>query len=472
MKKWKWIYILFFFAACVIPSAGMLAGTKEVSLENRTLSSFPVLFPEEGGINTSWLPEAGDWFQDHFAFRDELVTANAWLNGRLLGTSVVPSVIQGRHGWLYYTDSLNDYQGKDLLSDRSIFNIAHTLEMTARMLEGKNVKLVFAAAPNKNSLYRDNMPYYDRMTVSEEKNILRLQEALAERNIRYADLYSALGEQPEVLYHERDSHWNNMGAAIASSQLLQAAGHDAEEPFEEREYEIRKDFFGDLDQMLYPAAMIPEDEYYFEGTDSFRYTEEVESNFSPRITTVSEGKNGNLVMYRDSFANALIPFLASSYGNAYFSRGVPYQLSDVDRTGADTVIMERAERFLPEAAQNPPVIQNPGIRLPAEPEKTDPADLLDCEVTRQGLYYRICGRLPELPETESRIFVRADRQVCMEAFPMDLKTEDGVFDSGYCLHIPQDRAGESVHLEVMTEIGGVLTTVSEGDLPMPEAPAG
>ena len=62
-------------------------------------------------------------------------------------------------------------------------------------------------------------------------------------------------------------------------------------------------------------------------------------------------------MYRDSFGNAILPFFANSYANAYFSRGIPYQMTDLSEHQADTVIVERAERFLPEMAENPPQME-------------------------------------------------------------------------------------------------------------------
>ena len=79
-------------------------------LGNRTLSAFPALKTEEG-LNVNWLSDAGDYFQDHFAFRNELVTANALVNGKIFQVSTASGVIQGTDGWLYYKDSLDDYLG-------------------------------------------------------------------------------------------------------------------------------------------------------------------------------------------------------------------------------------------------------------------------------------------------------------------------------------------------------------------------
>lgn len=98
MKKGKLIYSVLFFAVCLCPSVGMLIAKPETSSENRQLSEFPTLKTEEGKWNVEWLSQAGDYFQEHFAFRNELVTGNALLHGKLLETSTADGVIQGKNG--------------------------------------------------------------------------------------------------------------------------------------------------------------------------------------------------------------------------------------------------------------------------------------------------------------------------------------------------------------------------------------
>ena len=99
MKKLQMLYITAFFAACLVPSLGMAVTKQEASSENRRLAEFPEL-KKENEINTRWLPEAGEYFQEHFAFRNELVTANALLNGKIFGVSTADGVIQGTDNWL------------------------------------------------------------------------------------------------------------------------------------------------------------------------------------------------------------------------------------------------------------------------------------------------------------------------------------------------------------------------------------
>lgn len=464
MKKGKLIYCILFFAICLCPSLGMLVTKQETSSENRQLSEFPSPKTEEGKINVEWLSQAGDYFQEHFAFRNELVTGNALLHGRLLETSTADGVIQGKNGWLYYKDSLDDYLGQDLLSDRSLFNIAHMLSMTQQALEEKGVNFLFTIAPNKNSLYGDNMPYYDKLKVSDQTNRENLESWLKTEKVAYADLYQALMEEDEVLYHARDSHWNNKGAALAADVLMDALGKD-HDSYEGERYTVRRDYTGDLDTMLYPLASTADDEIYYDKETTYATVEEIQSNFDPRITTVNPVKEGSLVMYRDSFGNALLPYMADAYANAYFSRGIPYQLMDVETHSADTVIIERAERFLPEMSQFPPVLTAKEISLTEDQELQGSDGAVDVKIKPQGMTAQLSGRIKEgLLDTDSRIYLKVNGSV-YEAFPMDVKVEEDLDDNGFCLYLPSELvAADGNDVEILIEIDNKIYNIYQNNI--------
>ena len=464
MKKGKLIYCILFFAICLCPSLGMLVTKQETSSENRQLSEFPSPKTEEGKINVEWLSQAGDYFQEHFAFRNELVTGNALLHGRLLETSTADGVIQGKNGWLYYKDSLDDYLGQDLLSDRSLFNIAHMLSMTQQALEEKGVNFLFTIAPNKNSLYGDNMPYYDKLKVSDQTNRENLESWLKTEKVAYADLYQALMEEDEVLYHARDSHWNNKGAALAADVLMDALGKD-HDSYEGESYTVRRDYTGDLDTMLYPLASTADDEIYYDKETTYATVEEIQSNFDPRITTVNPVKEGSLVMYRDSFGNALLPYMADAYANAYFSRGIPYQLMDVETHSADTVIIERAERFLPEMSQFPPVLTAKEISLTEDQELQGSDGAVDVKIKPQGMTAQLSGRIKEgLLDTDSRIYLKVNGSV-YEAFPMDVKVEENLDDNGFCLYLPSELvAADGNDVEILIEKDNKIYNIYQNNI--------
>ena len=464
MKKGKLIYCILFFAICLCPSLGMLVTKQETSSENRQLSEFPSPKTEEGKINVEWLSQAGDYFQEHFAFRNELVTGNALIHGRLLETSTADGVIQGKNGWLYYKDSLDDYLGQELLSDRSLFNIAHMLSMTQQALEEKGVNFLFTIAPNKNSLYGDNMPYYDKLKVSDQTNRENLESWLKTEKVAYADLYQALMDEDEVLYHARDSHWNNKGAALAADVLMDALGkeHDS---YEGESYTVRRDYTGDLDTMLYPLAPTADDEIYYDKETTYATVEEIQSNFDPRITTVNPVKEGSLVMYRDSFGNALLPYMADAYANAYFSRGIPYQLMDVETHSADTVIIERAERFLPEMSQFPPVLTAKEISLTEDQELQGSDGAVDVKIKPQGMTAQLSGRIKEgLLDTDSRIYLKVNGSV-YEAFPMDVKVGENLDDNGFCLYLSSELvAADGNDIEILIEKDNKIFNIYQNNI--------
>ena len=235
--------------------------------------------------------------------------------------------------------------------------------------------------------------------------------------------------------------------------------HDS---YKDEAYEVRADHIGDLDKMLYPKALTPEDEVYYDKTTTFAYVGEVESNFDPKITTVNPVKEGSLVMYRDSFGNTLLPFFADAYANAYFSRGVPYQLSDVDTQNADTVVVERAERFLPEMAKNPPVLEGSLTLLDKEEDEVAADGAENLTMRRQELFFQITGKIdPQYLDWDSKIYLRINGQMVYEAFP---RSEEGS-DTAFTLYLSTDKlSGAGDRVEILTDRGETLEKIYDNEI--------
>lgn len=462
MEKKCLVYIIFFLIICSVPSLGLLVGGGGDSAESADTADKPLLV-REGKINVNFLGDAGAYFEDNFAFRNECVTGYAYMMDRLFGVSAEDDVIVGTDGWLYYKDSLDDYQGADRMTDRQLFDLAHSLALIKQYAGKNNIDFVFCVAPNKNSLYGEHMPYYYRYFRDEGSNLKGLVPYLETEGIEYADLYGLFSGKAETLYHKRDSHWNNKGAAMAADEIFTALGRE-HVSYENSQYNVRKDYEGDLDKMLYPAAVTKEEEIYFDSSPQYTYVEEVESNFAPKIHTESDKEDGSLVMYRDSFGNALLPFMAQEYKKAYFSRTVPYQIADLKECQADTLVIECAERFLPERAANPPVMEAYPIEADAlgvsdnlrDADNLGTADNLgdadipdtanfssdateDIKITPMGETVHVEGKIKQdLPAVTSRIYVKVNEGNVYEAFPKAY--EDG--SEGFLLVLPAEELDE------------------------------
>ena len=102
------VFIVLCLTVLIIPFAGMIVAPTMITTENKELSELPKI-EDEHGININYLGELGNYFQDHFAFRQQMVSANAAIYGKLFGASTTDQVVIGKNNWMYYTGSLDDY---------------------------------------------------------------------------------------------------------------------------------------------------------------------------------------------------------------------------------------------------------------------------------------------------------------------------------------------------------------------------
>lgn len=448
-KNTSIIYLIICFAMLLIPSAGLFIGGREDSAENSRRADKPSVLTEDKHLNMSYLPQAGTWFEENFAWRQELVSVNSKLMSHA-GVSADDGVILGKDGWLYYRDSLDDYQGTNLLSDRALYDIARTAKMTQDYCSYLDISYIFMVVPNKASVYPEYMPYYLAHRESEDSNRIRLRRMMESENVSYMDAGDVLEPEAETrrtedgkgrgalpfLYHRTDSHWTNEGAAMCADELLSRV-RVPHRSYKDADYEIRKDFVGDLERMLYPALSRPEDQVYYNPEPSFEYVGEVESSFDYYINTVGTSGGGSLVMYRDSFANALLPFLAENFDNGYFSRGIPENVTfDTGMYNADCVIMEHAERNLPDTSRTVPVLQSlpSDIVIGDEGLRRTDADITMSEEEANPYYTRIEGVFSGEIEPGVRILADTGDGTLYEAMPRHLEDNR----EGFVMYLPAD----------------------------------
>ena len=350
--KYK-IFTAAFVLLCILPSAGMLFLPPTRPAANERLAPVPRLYTEEGALNPNVLDEVTNYIADHFALRQEMVTANAALHTALLHTAPAEDVIYGKDGWLYYAATLDDYQNRQTLSEDDLHAIARTVAEMQAFCEARGAQFLFTIAPNKNSLYPENMPAR-YLKENAAGNYEHLRPLLDEYGVRYADLFAFFEGQDEVLYLETDSHWTNRGAALAHDFLMDALALPHTR-FAEAAYTESPSHRGDLYEMLYPKGAFHEMQQAYQTT----YTYDTPPRSAEDIlmqTTQPAAPNGRLILCRDSFGNALHPFLAEDFRTAVITRQMPYPLTQVQ--AGDTVIVEIVERNLGNLLKYPPDLGN------------------------------------------------------------------------------------------------------------------
>lgn len=468
-KALQLLYIAAVIGICLVPFAMMGVRPTTETTENKKLAEKPVL-ADENGWNKDFLSDAGDYFTDHFAFRQELVAADAKLRSGLFEVSAEDSVIQGKNGWLYYEATLDDYQHKNSVSDRVLFNMAHNTALMQEYTELLGKTFLFTIAPNKNSLYGENMPERYHYTVAEQSDAERLKPYLEKEGVHYVDLFELFGQQDGVLYYARDSHWNQEGAVLVYNTLLDACGI-AHETYENVDSEIRCDYYGDLNLMLYPVGARPEDDVHYDKEFTYVYSREgaaVEDTF---IQTANPAGSQNLLMYRDSFGNSLLPYMAEHFANATFSKVVPYPMTDLITAAPDVVIVEKVERHLPTLSEVPPQMSALARALDGKIETMESGTTL--KAAKEGSYIRLSGIADaSCVDPESRFFVEVDdgeKKTVYEAFCVNTSEKGVSSDYGYTMYLSQiSVAGNELQIRVIGEKDGGYLCLCEETVTVPE----
>lgn len=470
MKKQslKIIFIALFLVLCLLPSLGMTFAKTETSTENRVLAELPSFTMEDGKINQNYLSQLGDYFNDHFAFRNVIVSLDSFIQSKVFAVSSVDSVIDGTDGWLYYKDTLNNYKGQKLLSERGLNNILHNILMIKEYVEQSGADFLVTIAPNKNTLYPENMPYYLKSKVSEERDAEKLAPALTENGVNYADLFTLFREQDEILYFKRDSHWNTMGAHLVYNEIMERLGREYDD-YSDCEIKAEENYLGDLHKMVYPLSDEGEEDLYYDYEKTYTVVSPDESPEAHLIVTQNGEKEGSLLMYRDSFGNTLYPIFANAFGKCAFSKATPYNLSlNMLSYSPDTVIIEKVERNLSDFAFYPPVFPSPELWVVEKYEK----DITEAEISAElcmsnTQFIEVRGFLPEGSlSSDSKVLVRlsdGETQSVYEAFSLS----DENSDNGFCLILGKERYINTViTAEVFSENNGdyILKATTDLDL--------
>lgn len=410
MKNKSFVFIAICMLLCLIPSVGMLFFPTTQTTENRAMAEPPKLLTEEGTFNKALFMDFEDYFTEHMSLRNPMVFTDAAIQTALFQESNVSGVIDGTDGWLYYSSTLDDYLGRNIMSERELFNLAHNFSVVQEYTQNRGMDFVLTIAPNKNTLYGENMPYYKAYTVDERHNAKLLQPYLEQQGVEYFDLFALFEAQDEVLYLKRDSHWNDKGACLVYNGIMDRFGLDHED-YSTAEPKLVKNENGDLNKMLYSFYGPLEENYDYDLTLKYASVNGAESVEDGWIITENEAGTGSLLMFRDSFANNLIPFFSNEFQKVYYSKGFPNALEQFVETYApDCVAIQKVERNIREYLLNPPILTAPEAELPNKfTIATTDTEILMENTMNDVNYYRISGTVDtQRMEPDSQIVVCID----------------------------------------------------------------
>jgi alginate O-acetyltransferase complex protein AlgJ len=282
---------------------------------------------------------------------------------KIMDERLANNVLIGKNGYIFLRNDRNDTMaqitGRKVLTGRSLRAWGILLDLRRAWFEQQGIAYFYMAAPCKECVYQDYLP--DGIKVSDDRPVTQLMRHLEKsgaNKIIYPlnELMPADNRRPT--YPTGDSHWNWYGAYLAYIKLMEQINQGRQ----------HKTGFLGKDNLL---RVLNEDEIEFrdERMDSDLssklgltdiVTKGIVKNPSARVILrnnvsnignyrVFENKDKRLpkaVIFRDSFSNYMMNYLAESFSRlvVVWQPNIDYSIVKAEKP--DIVISQQAERFM------------------------------------------------------------------------------------------------------------------------------
>ena len=306
------------------------------------------------------------WFSDHFGFRNRLIRLHHKWERDIFRESSFSEVVVGRDGWLFYGGRrmIDNYRGASLFTTKELVAWRQLLEARRDWLAQRGIRYLFIVAPNKESIYPEQLPEWLAGPVATRKLDQFMAHMRAHSSVEVLDLRPALLEakKEERAYLLTDSHWNAFGAFAAYQSILRAMGRQFPEldplPIEAFDRLMEEKPAGDLAELLGQAHILTEGPTakLVPKPPRAPLQPKVEQVIAPQtwtqerrpVYTEQPGQTRRIVLFRDSYANALQKYLGFHFARALYLWQPNWNTKVIERERPDIVVDEVLERYFNE----------------------------------------------------------------------------------------------------------------------------
>lgn len=344
------IFLLFMAVAC-----GFLIfqPDKEYSAsENRMLAQKPE-FSLANLASGKFMTDMEDYVTDQFFFRDQWISLKV-LEDMALGKRESNGVYIGKQGYLMQVPENNP----------NMDDVQNTLDRIRDFAQRhQDINTVMSLVPNAAYISTQLMPA--NAPVRDQSQDIALAQDTVGSFLNFVDLTETMSShRDEAIYYKTDHHWTSLGARYAFDTLYTALG--IQQPAQDYTiYPVTHTFSGTLaSKSGYNRSQDTIDIYVPQGVNTeyvVNYVEEGEKtasmyessaldqkdqyevffggNHSRIDITTPLDENKNLLIFKDSYANCLIPFL-QPYFRSIIVIDPRYYYDDIDSLITDNSITD------------------------------------------------------------------------------------------------------------------------------------
>ena len=282
------------------------------------------------------------------------------INYFLFHRSVNSDVIVGSGGWLFFDDTLADYQKENLYTEKELERIRRDVLYTRDQLAQEGIEFILYIAPNKASIYGEHMPrrFQTQPGQSRTEQLVAYLQTTTDVTVLYPkeELLQAKEANPQQkLYLHKDTHWNYLGGYFGALPLLETLGIDTVSFESITCTPVNEPMFFwsgyDLAVMMGLSDVLTHDtNYHLDGYSSAAVTYDADgaqdrNAFYGTVYAQSDAPDTRTVFVaRDSFGQAMTPYLAASFQNVIFQHHRTLSKSHVLQAQPDVFIYQIVER--------------------------------------------------------------------------------------------------------------------------------
>ncbi len=355
-------YLLAVLATLLVclPLADLALGLDPTPLpmENRKLAPLPDLHFDATWTKFPALFET--WEKDHFGLRSTLIHWHAVLMLDVLGVSPTSDVLIGRNGWLYLgaNKAVDAYRCVYPFTKPELDAKVAELRERRDWLTARGIRYLNVWAPLKSNIYPEFLPAW----VTKSGGPCRIDQWMArmrKEGFPVLDLRPALrkAKAEGIAYYPTDTHWNPRGGYFGYLAVMARlrAWFPQLEPIDAKRvkyYEVER-LGGDLARLMdmqvrYKAlelgAGIADKRCSLAGLNGLSRPKGIKLEAYECPPRPGDKPGPRVVMTHDSFGNALIPFLAQTFGRTLAAEFAGFDKELIEHEKPDLVIEVHLER--------------------------------------------------------------------------------------------------------------------------------
>lgn len=325
--------------------------------ENRTFAKQP----QFAGVKElkRYLAGTEAYFNDHFGFRKALVAWNNRWKHKWFHEAPFPTVMTGREGWLYLASyrMVEHYTGLSRWTTEDLEAWQKLLEARRDWLAQYGTKYVFVIPPDKHSVYPEHLPEWLKKSDQPSKLDQIVEFMKARSTVHLIDLRTPLiaAKTQTLVYPLTETHWNQFGALIGCREIIKTLSQDLPglEPVAMDAFERKAmpDEQGDLARLAGQAspetnlfAMAPRLPLVPLQQITGKSRPEKRWPHPDAVITLNPLAKGEALVFRDSFADNMIPFLGYHFNETVYVWRDSWDFEYLDRARPTVVIDEMLER--------------------------------------------------------------------------------------------------------------------------------